>query len=278
MRTLTAMTLILLVPAVAFAAGGGGSKNSPFKLERIEGSDVNRVILTAKAAERAGVETATVREDTITRKWTIGGLVVEPGASPSGSGPVAGGTKLGMEPMLATNRPDGSGKAPNPLIVPAGTLLVRVPVSAGELQSVVMDQPAQIVMLKGGKDQKGLSAKLLNKLPIDPNAAKADLYYALEGHAGGLAAGQRVGVEIPRKGSGERRKIVPYSAVIYDLQGTPWIYVSPEPLVFVRHRVDVDYVEGDDAFLKEGPAVGTKVVSVGVAELYGADTGVTKAH
>jgi hypothetical protein len=77
-------------------------------------------------------------------------------------------------------------------------------------------------------------------------------------------------------GSGEKRIAVPYSAVIYDLNGNTWVYVSPEPLVFVREPITIDYIQGDMAILSEGPAIGTEVATVGVAELYGADTGVGK--
>ena len=64
--------------------------------------------------------------------------------------------------------------------------------------------------------------------------------------------------------------------VIYDLDGATWVYTSPEPLVFVRYPIVVDYIEGDQAYLVEGPPAGTEVATVGVAELYGADTGVGK--
>ena len=73
-----------------------------------------------------------------------------------------------------------------------------------------------------------------------------------------------------------QRLVVPYSAVIYDLEGGTWAYTSPDQLVYVRHPITVDYIEGDRAVLVDGPAAGTTVVTVGVAELYGADTGVGK--
>jgi hypothetical protein len=72
----------------------------------------------------------------------------------------------------------------------------------------------------------------------------------------------------------EQRKIVPYAAVLYDAQGTPWAYTNPEPLTFVRTRIGVDYVDGDVAVLSAGPPSGARVVTVGVAELWGVETGV----
>ena len=46
---------------------------------------------------------------------------------------------------------------------------------------------------------------------------------------------------------------------------------NPEPLVFVRHRINVDFVEGDQAALLDGPPTGTSVVTVGAVELYGSE-------
>jgi hypothetical protein len=62
-----------------------------------------------------------------------------------------------------------------------------------------------------------------------------------------------------------------YSAVIYGAHGETWVYTNPEPLTYVRHPVTVDYIEDGTAFLSDGPASGTEVVSVGVTELFGAE-------
>jgi hypothetical protein len=68
--------------------------------------------------------------------------------------------------------------------------------------------------------------------------------------------------------------VVPYAAVLYDIAGVAWVYTNPEPLTFVRHRVEVARINGADAYLKDGPPVGTRVVKVGVAQLYGAEKGI----
>ncbi len=67
------------------------------------------------------------------------------------------------------------------------------------------------------------------------------------------------------------RLVVPYSAILYDAHGIEWVYTSPEPKLFVRQRIEVDFIKGDQAFLNKGPAVGTKVVKVGAAELFGTE-------
>ena len=70
--------------------------------------------------------------------------------------------------------------------------------------------------------------------------------------------------------------IIPYAAVIYDTEGNTWVYTNPEPLTFVRKSIVVDRIEGDQAFLSEELETGTTVVTLGVSELYGAETGVSK--
>lgn len=75
-------------------------------------------------------------------------------------------------------------------------------------------------------------------------------------------------------GTSEIRKVIAYSAVIYDTTGKAWAYTNPEPLVYVREPISIDYSEGDLTVLKAGPALGTQVVVIGAAELYGAETGV----
>jgi hypothetical protein len=70
---------------------------------------------------------------------------------------------------------------------------------------------------------------------------------------------------------GAKRKVVPYAAVLYDARGETWVYTSPSALVFVRHAIHVDFISGDRAVLSQGPPAGTAVVTVGAAELFGAE-------
>ena len=89
-------------------------------------------------------------------------------------------------------------------------------------------------------------------------------------------AAQRLGIEtaaIQENGSGT---MVPYAAVIYGLSGETWVYTMHEPLTYSREPITIDHIDGDMAVLTDGPAAGTEVVTVAVAELYGTDTGVGK--
>jgi hypothetical protein len=169
------LTATALVAAVGLAACSQASADpapsheEPAHVEAIEGSELSRVILTEKAAERTGIQTAPVEE------LQVGGT------PPAGATPMAGATP---------------GAAATPLA--------------------------------GGTPPAGAAA----------------------------------------------RKVIPYGALLYDPQGQTWVYVSPEPLVFVRQAVAVERIDGDRVILTEGPEVGTQVVTVGAPELYGTEFGV----
>ena len=83
---------------------------------------------------------------------------------------------------------------------------------------------------------------------------------------------ERIGVqtaEIIEENSSPIKKIVPYAALLYGTEGQTWIYTCPQPRVFVRSFVEVDRIEGNKVYLNNGPPVGTKIATVGVAEIYG---------
>jgi hypothetical protein len=88
-------------------------------------------------------------------------------------------------------------------------------------------------------------------------------------------AAERLGIETARVVAGQAGgTVVPYAAVLYDELGTTWVFTNPEGLEYTRAEIVVDDIAGDDAHLSSGPPVGTKVVTVGVAELFGAEKGV----
>jgi hypothetical protein len=67
---------------------------------------------------------------------------------------------------------------------------------------------------------------------------------------------------------------IPYAALWYDQWGATWVYINPEPRVFLRDAVEVVSISDDVVFLASGPSVGTPVVIVGAAELHGIESGV----
>ena len=97
-------------------------------------------------------------------------------------------------------------------------------------------------------------------------------------------AAERTGVELDavkemqvsptRRGSGSvKRMVVPYASLIYTPDGREWVYTSLADLTYVRHAIKIEYIKGDLIVLAEGPKVGTRVVTTGAAEVYGAEHG-----
>jgi hypothetical protein len=91
-------------------------------------------------------------------------------------------------------------------------------------------------------------------------------------------AAERLGIQTAQvreqKVAGKQRKVIPYGALLYDSKGATYVYVNPQPLTYVREPVKVYYIGAGTVVLTAGPAAGTRVVSVGAAELYGTETGV----
>ena len=65
--------------------------------------------------------------------------------------------------------------------------------------------------------------------------------------------------------------VAPYASVIYDPEGGTYVYTVVEPLSFMREEVTVDRVVNNRVLLSDGPAAGTEVVTVGLAEVYGTE-------
>lgn len=66
-------------------------------------------------------------------------------------------------------------------------------------------------------------------------------------------------------------KVIPYSALIYDNNGSTWTYVKTGARTFMRERITVRVIQGATAVLSQGPAAGTPVVTVGAPELLGTE-------
>lgn len=168
-------------------------------------------------------------------------------------------------------------------IVRLDRLWVRVPVYAGDARLFSRHVPASVHALTG--DQAGNGTMALVAIPVtappsaDPLAASVDLYYAVQGAS--FAPGERVGVTIPLApatgGTTKSRALaIPLAAVVRDLSGGAWVYVQTDSLTFTRRRVEVERVTGGMAVLALGPARGAKIVTTGVAELFGTEFGAGK--
>ena len=85
-------------------------------------------------------------------------------------------------------------------------------------------------------------------------------------------AAERLGIEIDEvRVDPSGRRIVPYASVLYDLTGKTWVYVSADPLTFVRGAVEIDTIKGNNVYLSDGPPAGTKVLAAGVQQVFGTE-------
>jgi RND family efflux transporter MFP subunit len=153
---------------------------------------------------------------------------------------------------------------------------VRVAVYAGDAAELHEGGQATIRSLADKSDGPGLAAKKIAAPPSAvPLSTTIDLYFELPNPSGAYRPGERVIAELPRTGEVESL-VVPWSAIMHDVHGGTWLYEQVEGHTYVRRRVQVRYVSGNSAVLKEGPKKGTKVVSAGAVELFGTEFGFAK--
>lgn len=266
----TALTGLLLAVAPARGAGGGpGAEGDAVRFEPIAGTKLKRVILTAKGAERLGIETAKVTEETIVLKQMFGGQVTHPLRIEAEQKLSRGDGGFGFTMVAARPVP----KAPTITAEAAAAqgTWVRLMLSQEEWDRIAQNRPARVLPLNakpGSEITAGAS-----KLPPfhDMKRTMLAVYYVVPGQDHVLEANERVRIELELKGSGKKGRVIPYSALYYDDKGQTWVYAVPKPLVYERHRVKVDRIIGKKVVIDDGPPVGTEVVSIGAALLYGAE-------
>lgn len=149
-------------------------------------------------------------------------------------------------------------------------LWVRAPVASTDLRRLDDDASALVASLGTDEGVRPLEARPVMGPPTaTPLASTVDRYYALDAPAP-FELGERVLVWLPLE-TEQTATAIPFSAVFFDPSGTAWIYVCEGERAYRRARVDVLRRDGDEAVLARGPALGTCVVSVGAAELYGSE-------
>ena len=144
---------------------------------------------------------------------------------------------------------------------------IRVPIRSRELAAVDSAQPASIL---AGSGTLGIPATVSTKTPPGITVTAGRSLYLSTDTALGVPAGHQVRVQLQLPGGGTR-ETVPYSAVIYWVDGGTWVYARTGPMTFVRQPVVVDSVQDGVAVLSSGPPKGTVVVRVGGEELLGTE-------
>lgn len=158
----------------------------------------------------------------------------------------------------------------------ADEVWVRAGVYAGEADSVAAAATATVHSLGARPSSPGLEARRVAAPPTaDPLAVTVDIFFSLSNTERLLVPGERVMVSV-RLDDTEELLVAPWSAVIHDIHGGAWIYEARAPQTYVRRPVEVLRRQGDQALLVSGPPVGARVVSTGVAELFGVEFGAGK--
>lgn len=214
----------------------------PSSLEEVEGSEFKRVILTERAIERLGIQTAPVQEGVASFTRSFSSEVVN---------------------LAEAERSDSH------------TFWVRVSLTQEMQQMVDRNLPVYVVLEDDDEEEDMIAEPDDGKVDDDEDNFTA-LYYKVTDPKQELSVGQRLLVKIPLVGNGEQQKIIPFAAVIYGVHGETWVYTNPEPLVYIREPIVIDFIQDEWAVLSDGPEVGKAVVTVGGAELFGTETGVSK--
>ena len=159
-------------------------------------------------------------------------------------------------------------------IVSLNPVWVRVPVYAGDESQINNRAPASI---RGLSDFAGSAASVIGKPVVgpqtsDPQATSINLFYEINNTGGDFRPGQKVSVTLPYKGV-QAAIVLPYAAILYDINGGTWIYENTAPRQFVRRRVELQRVDGNMAVLQRGPKPGAKIVTAGAAEIFGTEFG-----
>lgn len=154
---------------------------------------------------------------------------------------------------------------------------VKVPVYVGEKDNIMRGRPAAVGSLSDPTGAKSILAKPVHDPPPagDPLALTVDAFYEVPNADHSFYPGQKVGVSVPMKGE-ETSLVIPRSAIYLDYNGGTWVYEQVKEHTYIRRRVEVDHILGESAVLARGPKPGTKVMTVGVAEVFGTEFGFAK--
>lgn len=291
----TLISLCLAAATIGGDASLAAETAKPSRLEQIPGSDLKRVVLTPKAAQRLGIKRTKVYEEPVLRWLLVEGIVeampaehavTATAASPQVNADLRARVRL-LDPnqlqtdpnptqsnsRLASQRDDDDDddndddddddqKQSKDKVTGKGKGNIRdrysavvIPIGIAHA-APLPTRPIQVATAPGDAKAMTDAGAMVQTYEV----TKAD-------HR--LRLGQRVYVRLPRPDNGKTQKVIPYSAVIYDRHGDTWTYTNPEPQVFVRNRIDVEFIEGRRAVLREGPATGTVVVATGAAVLLG---------
>jgi hypothetical protein len=93
-----------------------------------------------------------------------------------------------------------------------------------------------------------------------------------------VRAERRLGIKTRRVTAGSGTQpglVIPYAAVVYDPDGKAYAFTRAADRTYVRAPLAIKSIDGNQVRLVSGPPAGTPVVTVGAAELVGAEAGIS---
>lgn len=212
--------------------------------------------IAARDVAKADLGTARARAATLSRDPLLSDVAMEVRAPTTG---VIRVLSVGDGQAVAAG-------APLCEIVGVDSLQVRVPVYSGDIARLDTRLPSRV---RRNGDPRSLEARFVAGPPTaEPDRGTVDRYLGLA-PGSGFVPGERVLVELPLEGA-TGALVLPASALVLDAWGGAWVYRC-EGSQYARTRVDPLRRAGGDMVLAHGPPVGTCVVSVGAAELFGVE-------
>lgn len=216
---------------------------------------------------RADVAQATAAYESLLAQVTMGTDAASGSAVVSPVDGVLGDYVAGIGQMV---------RAGDPLfrVTTLSDVLVRVPVFPSDLGRIGQGARAQIARM-GASKAIAEAARIAGPPTATQLASSIDLYFMVRAPGVLLRPGERLSVMIPMEDE-TPKLLAPLSSIFTDIHGGTWVYEVIGDNTFTRRRVWIDYVLDRFAVLARGPAAGTQVVTVGVAELAGVEFGVGK--
>jgi RND family efflux transporter MFP subunit len=159
-------------------------------------------------------------------------------------------------------------------VVRINRVWIRVPIYVGQWRQVDTEAGAAIAEYGRPPAAPARVAQYVSAPPsANPDTTTVDLFFEIANDDGMLYPGLKLAATVAMQ-SRARSLVVPFTAILYDIQGGAWVYEQIGPRRYARRRVAVRYVDAPNAVLAMGPEPGVKVVTEGAAELFGTEFGV----
>ena len=150
---------------------------------------------------------------------------------------------------------------------------MRPSVYVGDVVKIDQQKDAIIQSLGNVNNINVYKAKPVNGPPLsDSNSVSSDLFFEISNPDGFFRTGQKVSVLLTQLGSGNRI-VIPWSAIMYDINGGNWAYLRTAPYTYSRRRVEVSSVIDGFAVVTRGIDKDDEIVTTGAAEIFGTEFG-----